>query len=359
MAYTILKTDGTVLCTIPDGTINTANSSVGLAGRNYAGYGQILDTNFVHIIENFANSAVPAHPILGQLWFDTSANVLRICPADGEVVASNWYTVSSTNSTGQTVFNTVTITGDLTVNGNITSLNQITAADANVVNIAVSGNANVTTANIANTITRVITTGGSGVTGSMTGTWTFTGGSSLTVPTFSVTGTANVTTANIGTTLTTLISTGSYSTPGSLTGNWTLTSGSRLQSTYADVAERFESDTMYEAGTVVEIGGDKEVTAVKYDLSDDVFGVVSDTAGYLLNSAAGDDITHPAIAMSGRVKVNVVGRVFKGERLVSAGNGIARAAKTGEATAFNTIGRSLEDKTSEGPGKILAIVTIK
>ncbi len=52
MAYTIVKSDGTVLTTIADGTINTTSTSLGLPGRNFAGYGQTVDTNFVHQIEN-------------------------------------------------------------------------------------------------------------------------------------------------------------------------------------------------------------------------------------------------------------------------------------------------------------------
>jgi hypothetical protein len=78
-----------------------------------------------------------------------------------------------------------------------------------------------------------------------------------------------------------------------------------------------------------------------------------------MNGGAGDDDTHPKVAMTGRVPVLVTGVVKKGDRLVSAGNGIARAARTGEATAFNTIGRSLVDKTTPESGTIEAIVTIK
>jgi len=101
------------------------------------------------------------------------------------------------------------------------------------------------------------------------------------------------------------------------------------------------------------------VTAVKYELSEDVFGVVSNTAAYLMNSGAGSDETHPPIAVSGRVEVKVNGKIKKGQRLVSAGNGIARAAKKGEANAFNTIGRALTDKNSEGLGFVEAIVMIR
>jgi hypothetical protein len=72
-----------------------------------------------------------------------------------------------------------------------------------------------------------------------------------------------------------------------------------------------------------------------------------------------DNDTHPAVAMTGRVPVKVKGIVNKGDRLVSAGNGIARAALPGEATAFNVIGRALASKLDTCTGTVEAIVTIK
>jgi hypothetical protein len=63
--------------------------------------------------------------------------------------------------------------------------------------------------------------------------------------------------------------------------------------------------------------------------------------------------------MTGRVPVNVIGIVHKGDRLVSAGNGMARAAQVGEPTAFNVIGRALKDKLDTDIGTVEAIVTIK
>jgi hypothetical protein len=128
---------------------------------------------------------------------------------------------------------------------------------------------------------------------------------------------------------------------------------------YADVAERFAADDIYEAGTVVELGGSAEITKVGVDLSDKVFGVISTRAAYLMNAGAGSNNTHPPVAMTGRVPVKVMGQVNKGDRLVSAGNGIARAAKPGEATAFNIIGRALANKLDFGLGTVEAIVTIK
>ena len=156
-----------------------------------------------------------------------------------------------------------------------------------------------------------------------------------------------------------MLTTGANTTAGTITGNWTLTSGSRLNATYADLAERFAADESYEPGTVVELGGAKEITKVQYELSEDVFGVISNTAAYLMNAGAGSDTSHPPVAVSGRVEVKVVGKVNKGDRLVSAGEGLARAAKPGEATPFNTIGRALTNKTDDNLGYVEAFVSIK
>ena len=106
------------------------------------------------------------------------------------------------------------------------------------------------------------------------------------------------------------------------------------------------------------MGGPAEITKVVADLSDKVFGVISTNAAYLMNSTAGTDATHPPIAMSGRVPVRAVGLIAKGSRLVSAGNGLARAGQAHELTPWNVIGRSLVDKTYEGEGIIEAIVKI-
>jgi hypothetical protein len=128
---------------------------------------------------------------------------------------------------------------------------------------------------------------------------------------------------------------------------------------YADVAERFAADETYQAGTVVELGGVAEITKSLYPLSENVFGVISTRPAHLMNGAAGNDETHPPVAMTGRVPVLVTGVIHKGDRLVSAGEGLARAAQPGEATAFNVIGRALHDKLDSGEGTVEAIVTIK
>ena len=134
--------------------------------------------------------------------------------------------------------------------------------------------------------------------------------------------------------------------------------GTSVQAQYADLAERFEADSAYPAGTVVALGGIKEITAAAEDLSEDVFGVISTKAAFLMNGQAGSDATHPPVAVQGRVPVRVVGLVRKGDRLVSAGNGIARSARRDEITAFNVIGRALANKTSTGEGTVEAIVKL-
>ena len=77
-----------------------------------------------------------------------------------------------------------------------------------------------------------------------------------------------------------------------------------------------------------------------------------------MNSSAGTNDTHPPVAMSGRVPVLVTGKVNKGDRLISAGSGLAKAATKHELTAFNVIGRALENKNTNGRGTIEAFVKI-
>jgi len=137
--------------------------------------------------------------------------------------------------------------------------------------------------------------------------------------------------------------------------------GTATAAQYSDVAERFASDTAYTPGTVVALGGAHEITQVNEEASDEVFGVVSsiEQAAFKMNGGAGNDSTHPYIAMTGRVDVKVIGTVNKGDRLISASvPGYARAATKAECTAFNVIGRALTGKTEAGQGSVLAAVRV-
>lgn len=81
MAYTINKTDGTELTVLQDATVDTT-TSITLVGRNYIGYGEIQNENFLFLLENFANDAAPSTPIAGQIWFDTTTRTLKVYDAD-------------------------------------------------------------------------------------------------------------------------------------------------------------------------------------------------------------------------------------------------------------------------------------
>ena len=77
MAYIINKFNGEQLVVLEDGTLDVS-TSLNLVGRNYVGYGEIQNENFVYLLENFAHSAPPSSPITGQTWFDTDTNRLNV-----------------------------------------------------------------------------------------------------------------------------------------------------------------------------------------------------------------------------------------------------------------------------------------
>jgi hypothetical protein len=76
MAYLINKSDGSILLSVQDGELDTS-TSLGLLGKNYTGYGEVQNENFVFLLENFANASPPARPVKGQTWFNSTTNVLN------------------------------------------------------------------------------------------------------------------------------------------------------------------------------------------------------------------------------------------------------------------------------------------
>jgi hypothetical protein len=152
-------------------------------------------------------------------------------------------------------------------------------------------------------------------------------------------GNSSINIITAATALTTNLTTGSYNASGSITGAWILGTGSTLQATWADLAEKYLADADYTPGTVLEFGGKFEVTIAE-DSTRRVAGVVSTNPAYIMNTeCSGDHVV--TIAMTGRVPCKVRGRVQKGDMMVSAGSGYARAE-------FNpiygsVIGKALED----------------
>jgi len=94
MSYKINKTDGSLLVDLIDGTINTESTDITLIGRNYKGFGELINENFVKMLENFASSSAPANPLRGQLWYDTSENRLKVY--NGTEFSTNGIILSST-----------------------------------------------------------------------------------------------------------------------------------------------------------------------------------------------------------------------------------------------------------------------
>lgn len=426
MAYTINLTDGTIFATVADGTINTA-SSMTLVGKNYAGYGEFLDENFIHLLENGSNTTAPGAPLTGQLWWDKTNSVMKVYNGTTFKIISAATASSSqptSNVAGDLWFDTVNqqlkvytgsafiLVGPASTSGQgtsgaiVTTVQDVSLVDHVIVQLYVN-----------NTIVAIVskdatfTPGGAGITGFATigpgiqlsssvsgavfggtasdadaldglssaqflrsdandttsGTLGILNDTGLTVGAdqdakISVaTATSAVTIANqtSGANLVFQVNVaGTPTTAMTIFGANGVISGTQINANYADVAERFAADETYIPGTVVELGGTAEITRSVGELSENVFGVVSTRAAYLMNSGAGTDETHPPIAMTGRVPVRVIGSIRKGDRLVSAGNGLARAAQPGEATAFNVIGRALEDRNDKDEGTVEAIVTI-
>lgn len=482
MAYTVNKTNGAVLATVADGTIDTSTDLV-LVGKNYAGYGEFLNENTVKLLENFANTSAPSSPLAGQLWWDTTNSLLKVYNGSAFVVISAatasasqpsnnvtgslWWdttngqlkvyngssfvtigpTFTAAQGTSGAIVETVTdgsasdhvvikLYAGGTVVGTVSKDTQFTPQSAiagfATISPGIQLSSTVSGAKLHGTSTDSDALGGvaaanylrsnandttSGTLGVLNDTGLSIGvdqdltvsvsGSDVSVKNVTTDGdiifnvndggsdtvamtvdgaTARVTvagdpSANLGIATkqyvdnsissggatSPLLADGSVQIQGVLRpdGNGTRdlgTTGARFaviygtstSAQYADVAEMFRSDAQYAPGTIVALGGAEEVTKVNHELSDQVFGVISTQPAYLMN----DSVDGSPIAVAGRVPVRVVGMVNKGDRLVSAGNGIARAAAPSEANSFNVIGRAIDSKTTIEEGTVEAFVTI-
>jgi hypothetical protein len=98
MAYQINKTDGTVVATVADGQIDTLSTDLTLIGKNYSGFGEALNENFIKLLENFSSTTRPNNPIRGQIWFDSSEQKLKVYSGTTFVPVSS-ATISTTQPT--------------------------------------------------------------------------------------------------------------------------------------------------------------------------------------------------------------------------------------------------------------------
>jgi hypothetical protein len=133
--------------------------------------------------------------------------------------------------------------------------------------------------------------------------------------------------------------------------------GTATQARYADLAERYESDSKYEPGTVVVFGGTKEVT-VTSELADyRVAGVVSTNPAYEMNVSPETKDFLP-VALRGKVPVKVIGRVKKGDILVTSGvSGYAVSADDAhQVAAAAIVAKAIEEKNTDDLGVVMAVI---
>lgn len=124
---------------------------------------------------------------------------------------------------------------------------------------------------------------------------------------------------------------------------------------YADLAERYEADSEYGPGTVVIFGGSKEITVTDVEADHRVAGVVSTNPAYLMND---NDPTHPPVALRGKVPVKVIGKVAKGDILITsniAGHAIS-AGNGSNIPATAIVAKAIEDKIVDDAGVVMAVV---
>jgi hypothetical protein len=155
----------------------------------------------------------------------------------------------------------------------------------------------------------------------------------------------------------TTLTTGAAATAGTVTGNWSLSSGSRFQATYsADLAEYYTADKKYEAGTVLVFGGDQETTVSDIKNDTRVAGVVSGNPAYTMNAHLENQENSVCVALQGRVPCRVVGRIQKGDLIVTSGIPGVGTSAAKDVKIGSVIGKALENYDSDHIGTIEVVV---
>jgi len=304
MPYTVdYSTSSKTAIVVNDGTVDTS-TSINLIGKNYTNFGELLNENMLRILENFANTNAPSNPTEGQLWYDTTNSVLKLYD-NGQ-----WYTIGSPAGTTRFEYRNRQDTASA-YHKTVECI-----VDNNIVWIATDD----TTA------------------------WTPHATEYL----------EDGTTA-----LTTQFPTIQAGIQMNNTTNYKFR-GTATSAEYADLAERYEADAEYEAGTVVKLGGDKEITQTTEQLDHNVFGIVSASPGFEMNASAGTDATHPFVALAGRVPCKVIGKIAKGDRLISSNTPGTAIAHVDDSPDYRPIiGRALESKDTDEAGTIEVVVGAK
>jgi len=310
MSTNIFNFDGTLLVTVADGTLNTTAAPLEIPGKGYTSYGAPVVQDILWTMQNFAGSTAPAPALRGVMWYDTGSSSLKL------YTGSTWVGVYKAD---QSNIPTADATFDL---------GALSTRFNNVYTVGVNCNSIYAASGTINALSTVNITA-SGV---------------VSAASFVGDPTVYKTTQTNTPSLDHFYNLGSTSLRYSAVYSYEF-DGASLVATYGDVAERYETDMPLEIGDVVIIGGDKEITKSRYDSDPDTYGVISHNPAVKMNSGAGDDSTHPYVALVGRTPCKVNGKVFKGDRLVASSiPGVARAARpTDSSHCF--IGRALTNKT--------------
>ena len=405
MPYILNKTNGNSLVVLQDASLDLT-TDLTFVGRNYAGYGEIQNENFLKLLENFSNTTPPTRPILGQIWFNSTADQrrLNVC-YDGKNFKGLAVLRVQSESPGQS------LTGELWWDSNNNQLKAFNGSSYLTIGPTISsiqraswifreesyrdttipvikGNLNnrpivtitafsdvvsTSTVIIENSdlidstgnhpdfvhgIKKGITLAGCNINGSSRAADYYfwgTAAESLTAVTATNVVVRSTTTGILS--IPVVSATGGLFSTSSFTYNVStnVVNATATSSRYADLAERYAADAVYEIGTVLVIGGEKEVTTTGIKANTAVVGIVSKNPAYMMNSDAGTDETHPFIALKGRVFCKIVGTVKKGDLLVTSYvPGYAAAWSLGDSPNA-VIGKALGSQ-SEGFGVIEVLV---
>lgn len=369
MAYEVNYTNSTKdAITVNDGELETSSTSLVLVGKNYARYGEFIAEDLLHLLENFANGSRPDNGIEGQIWYDTTSNAktLRFHTGATATDGTEWKGIAALEVGTSAPADTEVQEGHLWYDSSVDKLKVYTgpAADEGWKEVgSQTGSTKIIASSIPDTtgtLHPVMLTVVDGKIVSIASESTFTVEadyvhSEIATDTAVFTGASGVfPTITKGINLRVADS----DTDGH---NDYVFSGTATSARYADLAERYWADAHYTPGHVIELGGEREITEATTELSTTVFGVVSTQPGLMLNAGAGNDETHPFVALAGRVPCKVVGLANKGDRLVTSEvPGHARAVREGELVDWTqVIGRALETKIVETPGSIEVVVGAK
>jgi len=325
---------------------NNANWYPTFVNTNTSGNYQLASNSNLYF--NSSNGSLFATTFIGNVSGNISGNFL-VNGSNNQVLFND---SGNANATSGFTFNkdtgVVAVTGNITSGnanlGNLATANYFTGTLTTTAQPNITSTGTLTSLAVTGNITNGNVTGGNLVSANyFTGTVTTNAQPNITSVSTSFT---NLTFANAqtisGNNMT--LTTGANTLLGTITGNWSLSAGSKLQATYADLAEYYEADKPYEPGTVVEFGGEKEVTIAE-DGTTRVAGVVSTNPAYVMNSQCqGEHVV--AVALQGRVPCKVRGTVRKGDMLVSGGAGYARPMV--HPYIGSVIGKSLENFEGEG-----------